>query len=208
MRRWALSVPIGVLLVAAVVWVVPWASRDRDIPAAVPGPPPLLDYEQIALPSGASACARDVGVDARSAELRLAVGSVGRAGGPPLTVAIAGPGYRAVARVPGGYGDFSEQVAAIARPAHAVLARVCVRNDGPRRGALAASADQRSRSRSVAEVGGVATGKSFALSFHERSPHTVLARLPQIVERISAFRPGIVRSWLLWPLAALVVLGL
>src|SRR4051812_38546076 len=207
MRSWGVAALAAVLVLGALVWVLPWFSRDRDIPAAVPAPRALTAIDTIALAPGQSACARGVAVDRRSGQARFTVATFGRPAGPPLTLAVAAGGYRAVARAPGGYTDNSEQSLAIAAPPRALLGRVCIRNDGDVRVGLAASSD-RTRSRSVAVVAGRPTGKSFWLSFHERSPHTMLARFPETLRRMSTFRPGIVGPWMLWPLALLVVFGL
>jgi hypothetical protein len=45
------------------------------------------------------------------------------------------------------------------------------------------------------------------LAFYEGAEGSPLAHLGDIVDRMDAFRPGIVGPWLLWPLLFVVLLG-
>src|SRR4051794_6333995 len=207
MRRWGMSCALAVLLAGTVVWALPWFTRDRDVPAGVPSPRALFETTALRVGPGQSACADAVAVDPHARQARVTLATYRRPAGPPLTLTLTGGGYRAVSRLPGGYADNSENAFAIAPPSRAVLARACVRNDGDAPVALSASAD-RTRSRSVASVDGSPAGASYWLAFYEGRPHSVLHRLPVILQRMTVFRPGIVGRWLLWPLLVLVALGI
>jgi hypothetical protein len=45
------------------------------------------------------------------------------------------------------------------------------------------------------------------LVFYANGPASALDRAGAIVDHMSAFRPAVVGPWLLWPLLALVVIG-
>jgi hypothetical protein len=194
-----------VVLAGAAAWVVPWLTRERDIPAAVPSPRALREVDFVNVERGREACAPDVGLDERSREARMVVGTFGRPG-PAFRLLIEGDGYRSVTRVRGGYADNLTHMLPVRPTERAALVRVCVRNEGRSRLALAASSDS-TRSRSIAVVGSRPVGRSYWLSFHERSEHSILGRLPDTVERMTAFRPGVVGGWLLWPLGLLALAG-
>jgi hypothetical protein len=206
MRRWGVLTAVACLLLGGALWVVPWLTRSRELPAAVPSPAALFTVELVNVGPGRTACSPNVALDPRGSRARLQVGTFGRPGAP-LRLTLQGAGYRSASTIRGGYTDGSTVVASLRPPARATLVRACVENIGTRRVAMFASAD-RTRSRSVTSVEGRSTGKSAWLSFYEARRHSLLERAPATIERIGTFRPGIVGPWLLWPLAALVLLGI
>jgi hypothetical protein len=206
MRRWGTITAVACLLIGGALWVVPWLTRSREMPAAVPSPAALFSIELVELGPGRTACSQNVALDPRGSRARLQVGTFGRPG-EPLRLTLDGAAYRSASTIRGGYADGSVVVASLRPPARATLVRACVENLGTRRVALLASAD-RTRSRSITSVEGRDTGKSAWLSFYEANRHSVLERSPATIERIATFRPGIVGPWLLWPLAALVLIGI
>jgi hypothetical protein len=206
MRRWGTITAVACLLAGGALWVVPWLTRSREFPAAVPSPAALFSVELVEVRPGRTACSRDVALDPRGSRARLQVGTFGRPG-EPLRLTLDGAAYRSTSTIRGGYADGSTVVASVRPPERATLVRACVENLGTRRVALFASAD-RTLSRSVTSVDGQSTGKSAWLSFYEARRHSVLERSSATIERIAIFRPGIVGPWLLWPLAALVLLGI
>src|SRR4051794_4527110 len=198
---------LAVLAGGALLWGVPWLVRDRDTPAAVPSPAALFSTALVRVNGGQSACARDVAVDRRARSAQFTVATYGQTKGPPLTFAMAGPGYRVAARVPAGYPDNSPLSVPVPAPPRAVLVRACVRNDGRRPIALFASSD-RTVSRSRVAVDGKLQDASYWLRFAEARGHSVLQRAPATMQRITVFRPGIVGRGALWVLLALVVVGI
>ena len=206
MHRVGTITAVACLLVGGGLWVVPWLTRSRELPAGVPSPAALFSVELVRLGPAQTACSPNVALDPRGSRARLQVRTFGRPGAP-LRLTLQGVGYRSASTIPGGYGDGSTVVASLRAPDRATLVRSCVENLGTRRVALMASAD-RTRSRSVTSVEGRSTGKSAWLSFYEARRHSLLARASATIERIATFRPGIVGPWLLWPLAALVLVGI
>jgi hypothetical protein len=206
MRRLGTITAVACLLVGGALWVVPWLTRSRELPAAVPSPAALFSIELVELGPGRTACSRNIALDPRGSRARLRVGTFGRPG-EPLRLTLHGAAYRSASPIRGGYADGSTVVASLRPPARATLVRACLENRGTRRVALLASTD-RTRSRSVTTVDGRNTGKSAWLSFYEARRHSMLERASATIERIAIFRPGIVGPWLLWPLAALVLVGI
>jgi hypothetical protein len=206
MRRWGTITAVACLLIGGALWVVPWLTRSREMPAAVPSPAALFSIELVELGPGRTACSQNVALDPRGSRARLQVGTFGRPG-EPLRLTLDGAAYRSASTIRGGYADGSVVVASLRPPAQATLVRACVENLGTRRVALLASAD-RTRSRSITSVEGRGTGKSAWLSFYEANRHSLLERSSPTIERMTIFRPGIVGPWLLWPLAALVLVGI
>src|SRR3954470_19095593 len=184
MRRWGVATAMAFLLAATVLWALPWLTRDREMSAGVPTPRALLRTSSLRLKPKQSACAGAVAVDPHAQQARLTLGTAGAAAGPPLTFALSGRGYHAEGQVAGGYGDGSVAAIDIAPPARAVLARACVRNDGAVPVLLAGTADA-TRSPWLATIDARPTGASYWLAFYERRPHTLVARLPLILRRMT-----------------------
>jgi hypothetical protein len=204
MRRWHLASALAVLALGAVLVLRPLV-KDRDFPASVPSPRALFSTVTIPLEPDSQACFDDVTIEPRSEQARFKVGTEGRRGAP-LLLELQGEAYRAAIDVPGGYGDNVTLRAPVTPPSRATLVRVCFRNLGRTRVQLYASAD-RTRSRSIASVDGKPLDRSVWFAFYERRPASFIARLPDIFDRMSAFRPEPVGPWLLWPLALLFALG-
>jgi hypothetical protein len=196
----------AVLLFGAAVWLVPWATRPRDMPASVPSPRALDAIGYVTVAPGSEACGGAVAMEQHS-EVALITVYTRRRLGPPLELSVTGAGYRETARLAGGYADGLEHGLVLRPPSDDVLVRACVRNRGRAPALLAASPD-RARSRSLAVVDGRRTDRSFWLAFYERDHPSVLDRVPATLERMSTFRPAVVGPWLLWPLLLLVVFGI
>jgi hypothetical protein len=206
MRRTGTAVAVVALLAGLANWALPWLVRDRLLPASVPSPRALFAVARVAIGPGQAACSGAVAVDPRGQVARLHVFTLSGAGSA-LTLTLHGARYSARTRIAGGYGQEAEIAAPVSPPRRATIVTACVRNDGRGRAALAASSD-RTRSRSITSVDGRATGKSVWLSFEEAQRHSILDRSGATIARMAVFRPGVVGPWLLWPLAALVLIGI
>jgi hypothetical protein len=196
---------VAVVLAGALIWWQPAFSRDRDYPASIPQPTPLFSTPVIELTAGQRACFGDAVMDTHSEEARFRIGTRRRAG-EPLLLAIDGPGYRVRRRVAGGFPDNALLEVAVPAPPEAIAVRVCLRNLGRRRAAIYAASD-RTEAPYVTRVDGAAVDSDPQFAFFEQRPVSIAERLPTIVQRLGAFRPGFLGGWLFWPLLALTVAG-
>lgn len=205
MSRWVL-VPALVLCAVAAALSVRFLLEDRDLVAGTPSPRPLFDLTPLELPPGAPLCIDDVTIPDTARELRLQVATVG-APGPALDVRLQADGYDERLTVPGGYGPGALIALPMAPPRTTRLGRVCVEHDGAVPLSLTATTEERTLSRPRGTIGGEPVEPDAYLAFTERRTGTALAHAGDIVDRMSAYRPGIVGPWLLWPLLALVLVG-
>jgi hypothetical protein len=205
MSRWvALTALVACALAAALF--VRFLTEDRELVAATPSPRPLFEVSLVQVPSGEELCISDVTIPDDARQLRVQVGTFGRPG-PELAVTLQGPGYSERLTVPAGYPDSALITAAMDPPASARLGEVCVAHRGSDRIALVGSTEDRTQSRPKGTVGGrEVTGDTY-LAFYEGGSASALDRVGEIVDRMSAFRPSVVGPRLLWPLLALVVIG-
>lgn len=204
MARAATAILVLIVVAGAVFVARPTLAEPREYPASIPQPSPLFFTALIPVQAGQSACFADAVMDERSEEARFRVGTLKRPG-IPLELTITGYGYSHRARVER-YRDNDVIRVPVPRPPRALPVRVCIANKGRHRFDLYGAAD-RTWSRSRATVGGKRAVGGVVFSFWERTPRTMWERLPATMERISAFRPGFVGPWLLWPLALLFAVG-
>lgn len=205
MPRPALSLTLAVLAAGALLFFAPFVTEERPIPVStVVTPPIFVAPALIEVPAGERACLDDVLLDPDADIARFRVGTYGF-DGPALVLTLSGPGYREDIRVAGGYGDNAELVLPVAGPRHELVGTACIDNGGRRLIALYGTSEPRTQSRVDVTVGGEPVAADVTLSFWEREPSTVLARTPEILEVMTAFRP--IGPWLTWPLLALVLLG-
>lgn len=205
-RLLVLAAGLAVLLAGAIWIVAPFLVRERDYAASIPQPYPLVTTPLVVLGADDRVCMGSAVIDEHSEEARFRIGTYGKPGSA-IVLDIRGVGYRERVRIPGrAYTDNTLVEAPVDPPARATEVRICLRNAGPRRIALYAS-DDRTRSRSDAFVNGEPSAAVPDFAFYEREPRTLLERLPLALDRMDTFRPGLIGPWLLWPLAALFVLG-
>jgi hypothetical protein len=195
---------LGVVLVAAFV-VVPFLTKERDTPAAVPSPPPLTAIDLVKVPGGGRMCMTDLAISAESRQLRFKVGTYGRET-PPLAVTLRAAGYSADARVTGGFPDNSDVALPIPAPRGGRLATVCIRNLGERRIAFYAASD-RAHSRVHVFVDHEPVYPTPTLSFAEARPVSVADRAGVTAGRIVVFRGFLDHAWIAWLLALGVLVG-
>jgi hypothetical protein len=203
----ALGAAVIVLLVAAVDVFVPYLTRDRETVAGVPVPPPFAVQENITLRSGQEVCLDSVAMDVDSEVAEFTVISEARSG-PPLEISATAPGHRASARLDGGYGAPQTVRVPIEPPSRSVLAKFCVANRGKRRVSLLGAHEARTASRPVASVDGREVAPDLTLRFLAAEPGNVVERLKSLFDRMSAFRPPVLETPVLWLLLALLVIVL
>lgn len=206
MRRAAVWGAVVVLVLGALFVVRPFLAQQRDAAASIPSPSSLRQTDAVALAPGHPVCFDHAVIERHSELIRFKIISP-RGPAPEIDVHLAGGPYDYTAKVPPGQPDG----ALIATPVPAaptdIPVRVCFRNRGRDAIALFASND-RTRSRSIAEIDGEPTGKSVWFGFYELTPKAIPERLSATIDRMTVFRPGYVTRPLLWALLVLLVAGL
>lgn len=205
MRRWAIIGALVVFVLGAVFVVRPFVATQRDMPAEIPSPASLLQTASLPVDPGRPLCFADAVAERHSELVRFRI-SAPNGPAPQLTVTVKGPGYDATAILPAGLVDTQTAQAPIPAPPTDVPVRVCIRNDGKTPTAVFASSD-RTRSRSLATVGGKPTDRSVWFAFYEPRWQAISERVPLTIDRMSVFRPGYAAPWALWIIAVLFLLG-
>lgn len=197
---------VAVLLLAAIFVWRPYATRDREYPTTIAQAPARFSTMLLILDPRQRACLDAIALDRRSAVARFQVGTYGRAT-VPLEFQLVGSGYRTdVPIAPAAYTDNGIVQISVPPPGHDVETSACIVNRGRHRVALyAANSGEVSASRGTLDGKPVST--NYWLGFYERRPTSIAHRAPTIAARIPIFRPGFVGPWLIWPLAALFILG-
>jgi hypothetical protein len=205
MSRWAVGTAALVCLLAA----VPFARfliADRELVAATPSPRPVFAISLVDVPPAEALCISGVTIPDDARELHFQVGTFGPPG-PALTVDLRAPGYAERVTVPAGYADSALIAEPMRPPAAPVLGEVCFRHEGARKIALVGTTEERTRSRPEGAVSGQPVDPDAYLAFYAGRSASALSQSGEIVARMGAFRPGVVGPWLLWPLLAVVVIG-
>lgn len=209
MRRPAtLAVAAGllVILLAALAWWRPFLTKARDYPAAIPQTVPLYTTPTIPVRAGGRVCFEPAVMDRRSEQARFRVTTFGGPG-VPLELSIVGRGYRSVTRVADAYTDNAQVTVDVPPPAHDLATTICLRNVGARRVALY-GVDDVTRAPLTVTRDGRRIVPSVQFAFYERRPVSIARRLPTVVARMAAFRPGFMGPWLFWPLALALLVAL
>jgi hypothetical protein len=199
-------ITVAVISAVAAVLFGRFLLADRDLVASTPSPRPVFKITLIDVPPGEPLCIRNVTIPKDARQIRFQVGTFGRPG-PGLDVSLTAPGYSGRVEVPAGYADSALVVEPMRPPRTDVFGQVCVRHDGADKIALVGSTEERTRSRPADTVAGRPVDPDAYLAFYEGRHGSALGRTPAIIDRASAFRPGIVGPWLLWPLLVLTVVG-
>jgi hypothetical protein len=206
MRRATLA---GLLAYAAfvvaftVAIAVPFVTKKRDIPAAVPSPSPLVATALDVVPGGGRLCMNDVAISAETQQMRFKLGTYHRPG-PPLAASVRGASYRGAGTVAPGYADNATLAVDLPRPGQSQLVTVCIRNRGSRKVAFYAAAD-RAESRAGVFIDGKRVVATPTLTFNERKPVTLAERAGVTAGRIAVFRAFLDHAWVVWLLALLVL---
>jgi hypothetical protein len=205
MSRWVLG-SAAVVGVVALVFFLRFLTVDRELIAATPSPRAVFSVDYIPLDPGARLCISDVTIPADARRLRVQLRTYGRPG-PALDIALRAAGTTQALRVAGGYRDGTFLRVPMRPPPQARLGEVCLRQAGTSRAALIGTVEERTLSRPEGVLDGRPIAADAYLVFDEGKQASALHETSTVVERMSAFRPGIVGPWLLWPLLILVVVG-
>jgi hypothetical protein len=155
---------------------------------------------------GQVACLRDAVMDTHSQRALFQVETYGKTT-VPLVFALSGNDYRVKRDIPASaYKNEGIINVRVPAPARDTFVKACVTNAGKRAAALYAT--------TLAEPGPVSAtldGKPVSpnpwLAFYEAKRTSIAHRLQTIVARMGTFRPPFIGGWLLWPVAALFILG-
>ena len=202
-----------VVVVAAVFVLVaglaygPALLRKRTPAERTVTPAPLQVSTMIPLGPGAQACASPVPLTP-GAQLVTIILDQPKETSPPLAVTADGPGYRSPsATIESGISGRVPVKARLEPPQRELFGRVCVRNDGKETANLVGTEEFRTSSLVETTVDDVPVAPDMTLLLEQDRSVSVLGFLPEMLERMSAFRGFLGATWLLWPLLVLIVAG-
>ncbi len=203
----ALSAAGLALLVAAVVWFVPYLTRERETVSSVPAPAPVAAVEDVAVEPGERACIDEVTFDTDSEVVELTA-IAGRRPAPPLEVTAAAGGYRANADLAGGYSRPALLRVQLQPPERSTIGTLCIRNAGSPPVALLATSDGRTSSeRSTTRVGGDPAPEDVSVRLLGAEGGSVVDRAGELVDRTAAFKPPALGAVVIWVVLLLVAGG-
>jgi hypothetical protein len=205
MSRWVL-LPAAVVCLLGGLHLLRLATADRELVASTPSPRPLFAVTYVALPARERLCLSRVTIPTDAQQVRMQVKTDGRPG-PALAVELSAPGYRDRVLVPAGYPDGTTLSVPMRPPDATRLGAVCLSHAGGPDVALAGTTEDRTQSRPQGRLAGRPEPADTYLAFYEDGRASALDRVGAIVARMSAFKPGIVGPWLLWPLLVLAFAG-
>jgi hypothetical protein len=196
MPRRALLAAGAVLVAGAVALGLPWLTERRAVVTATPSPPALYLLTPVSLPPGSRACLSPVVVPRHSGLVRFGLHAP-PGGAPPLRVVARGGGWSSMGSVAAGHGTGSVTVP-LRPPVRDVLAAVCVVNAGRSPVGLDGTIEPR---RAITTVDGrrahvVVDGHrlpaAVALTLQEGAGRSIAARVGDVLDHATAFRPGFV----------------
>jgi hypothetical protein len=200
----------AVLLVAFVALALPWLTGEQVRITSTPVPPALYREVFVRLAPGRRACVDPVVVARRTRQASFVVRSTG-GDGPALRVSADGPGYASSTTVAAGYRD-GPVAAPLRGPARDVVTRLCLANGGDHPVALGATAEPRRASTRIggapakADLDGTPVPANVVLTLHEGSSRSIARYAGQILDHMTAFRPGFVTPAVVAVLLALTIL--
>jgi hypothetical protein len=200
-------VTLGVM-VAGLLLAHSWETKPRSFSASVPQPAPLTSTPVVRVGPDQRVCISPVTVLPTSEVALVRVGTRSKPGVDVSAVVEAAGGYRSSDSIPGSAWKDNDLLAFVLDPpGRALEGRFCVRNEG-RWTIDLYGADDRTKSLSVTRVGGRPQRANIQLAFAERAPGSVAGHRQRIAERITAFRPAVIATPVVWILAVLVLLAL
>lgn len=204
--RTALLAPL-VVVIAALVWFLPALTRDREVIAASPQPPPLFHTAPIELLLSKRVCSSPVAIDRHTDVARMF--GARYAEGPPahFEITVTAPGYR-VARSITGYADGGPLDVPLPDPPRPLDAEICVENVGNVAGMVVGSAEPRTWGRAQTKIPDRAQDRRLVIRLLSEPPASVASRLGSLVDHAASLTPGFAPPGVLVVLALLVVLGL
>jgi hypothetical protein len=194
------------VVVGAILWI-PWATQKRQVIASTPVPPALFGITPAPLKPGSNACMSLVTFDPDTQVGEIGA-DPGKKPGPPLAIVATAPGYRATARIPGGYKYSPALQFNLTPPKRSVIGQLCVRNTGKRTVSLNGSTEYRTMGRPILAIDGAVQPMHAHLAFYARTQQSYVSRLGPIFSHASAFTPPFLSQALLILIALLALIGI
>lgn len=204
MGRAPVVIALLVLAGFAVFRFEPFLTKDRQVVASSPSPPPIYGMTPVALPGQATACLDQMPYDTHSQVFQLSVVKAPKSS-PALDITFKAKGYRDRVRIPGGYREGVIEVD-VRPPKRSLLGTMCMRNTGAKPVEFQGSTEGRTQSRPNLKVNGAPVAIRLANSFRERGPANLISRTGAIVDHSATFKP--LPLWLVWPLGLLALIGI
>jgi hypothetical protein len=160
------------------------------------------------LERGDRACQERIDAPEDFSEIELQIGTYRRAGAPLMVTVHESEGRgRLLGRgeLAGGYPDVSRQLIPVGKIEGGRQVAICVETAGGRRTALYGNAG-RAAPASTLEIDGKLVDGDLTLVFHTSEQRSLIAKLPDILERAALFKGGWVGAWVFWLLLAGVLL--
>ena len=202
-----------VVIVAAVFVLVaglafgPALLRKRTPAERTVTPAPLQVSATIPLGAGAQACSSPVPLTP-GAQVATVILDQPEESSPPLAVTADGPGYRSPpSTIDAGISGRVPVSVRLEPPERELFGRVCVRNTGNGTANLVGTEEFRTTSLVVTSVDGEPVAPDMTLLLQQDRTVSALGFLPEMLDRMAAFRGFLGVPWLLWPLLVLVVAG-
>ncbi len=207
MRRfWLPALCGGLIVLALLVWGIPWLTRDRPDVTSTPTPPAFSTVTPISLRPGQRACESQVAFSPHTRSL-VVLAAKQEGPTPSLRITARAPGYRAGANVPGGYDGLAALAVSVPPPPRSVLGQVCVENTGRRAAHLQGTTEGRIQNRAVTSVDGEPIEAKMTLILTAGTDRSLADRPGEILDRIAAFKPPFVGSVSLAIFGLLVLVG-
>jgi hypothetical protein len=204
----AAALTLAVVLVGGLLLLRPSLRGWQSLVAGVPSPPALYSVTPFVIAPHGKACMSSVALDAHSAFAQFTLFPVKRtkAGTAPVDLVLSAPGYRGVAKVPGGLPGGVATVRIVPPPARSLIGSACFVNLGTTSVALNGTTEARTVSRSPTILDGRAVVGDIALQFMSR-PQPLLDEIDATFGHASNLTDGLVPVWLIWILALLLCAG-
>src|SRR4051794_20983076 len=205
MHRGALITGVVVVLLGALLFIRPFATREREYLSSVPAAPSLFQAPvPVELKPRDQICVKDMPLDRDSQLARFFFYTYGKRG-VPLAVSASGPGYSFRSTYPGGWAEGPVELP-LRPPAHSIDGQICVSNKGRRKVAIQATPVGQRFSRPQPYLNGGPLPQDVPLTLHRRKPGTLIEQIPRGLQHAAVFVP--LATWALWILLVLVVLGI
>lgn len=205
MHRGALLTGVLVVVIGALLFIRPFATREREIISSTPASPSLFTPPvPLDLQPGDELCVKDLPIDRDSQLARLVVLTDGKPGSP-LAVSASGPGYSFHGMHAGGFPEGPVELS-LRPPPRSLDGQICVRNKGSRKIAIQATPVGQRFSRPQPYLNGGPLEQDVPMTLHRANSASLIAQTPRALQHAAVFVPF--APWMLWILLVLVLAGI